>query len=527
MPSLAQRRRGFGPVKDRSCWTPRAIQPRMASDEPAIPINTLENQDFEYLPEVENVQQVLAADYVGQSVALDDVIQQHTEADISGRCYDGFDSTNQHMAIASIQSPCWSIIDTLIPKNDFISATDMQALSFHRAVFAPLKSTQDSSRSAHSLFLHRAFDRQMALHFLLAVSHSELAIHRGCGFYPPVESRLHFRRGFELFTTMKNSNTPMDHLNTMLSFLYMYIFWMRRDRLSPQRLHKLSRHVYSYAKKHSLEHVCSNEDLLFPLDHLLSGLIPMSDQVLLARILIYLYDRDGFCCFFGCGGYLANYINRSPVLRQAIWRVSRAPFLWPILDLNLADNSNTETNSGRVFDLYFELIVLHQQVNCLSQGLMADSCETGLKLRHCLKQIEQGNPFINDMKQNDQPQPLMACVTVTFFHALRIYLCRSTNHPFGSIPVHPDIQDSLSRLISAAYKTIATGAVQLLERFQWSLLIAGIETSDPVHLDWIKANISDASIRAVLHLILDEKTRLGGSISMQTIRGLVQRNCLG
>lgn len=121
----------------------------------------------------------------------------------------------------------------------------------------------------------------------------------------------------------------------------------------------------------------------------------------------------------------------------------------------------------------------------------------------------------------------MACVTVTFFHALRIYLCRSTNHPFGSIPVHPDIQDSLPRLISAAYKTIATGAVQLLERFQWSLLIAGIETSDPVHLDWIKANISDASIRAVLHLILDEKTRLGGSISMQTIRGLVQRNCLG
>lgn len=113
----------------------------------------------------------------------------------------------------------------------------------------------------------------------------------------------------------------------------------------------------------------------------------------------------------------------------------------------------------------------------------------------------------------------MTLVTVTFFYALQIYFYRSRNSAFGELPVPAKVQNALSELVSTAYYTVATGPVQLLERFQWALLIAGIETYDPVHQDWISTNIADPGMKCALQVTLDaKKTR---SISMRAIRQLV------
>lgn len=114
----------------------------------------------------------------------------------------------------------------------------------------------------------------------------------------------------------------------------------------------------------------------------------------------------------------------------------------------------------------------------------------------------------------------MALVTVTFFHALQIYFYRSRNSHFGERPVPSEIQWALRELVAAAYYTMATGPVQLLERFQWSLLIAGIETHDPVHLEWISRTISDPSMKHALHLVQEAKAV--SYISMQTLRQIVE-----
>jgi hypothetical protein len=113
----------------------------------------------------------------------------------------------------------------------------------------------------------------------------------------------------------------------------------------------------------------------------------------------------------------------------------------------------------------------------------------------------------------------MTLVTVSFYYALQIYFYRSQNPAFGKRPIPDKVQSALRKLISTAYYTVAAGPVQLLERFQWALLIAGIETNDPVHRDWITANIADNNMKCVLQLILDAKQTC--SISMQEIRQLV------
>ena len=113
----------------------------------------------------------------------------------------------------------------------------------------------------------------------------------------------------------------------------------------------------------------------------------------------------------------------------------------------------------------------------------------------------------------------MALVAVTIFHALEIYLVRSKDSAFGELPVPSEVQRALKDLLTTAYYTVATGPVQLLERFQWALLIAGIETHDPIHRDWISASISDPAIKGIFQLVLSAKGSSG--ITMQAVRRLV------
>lgn len=116
----------------------------------------------------------------------------------------------------------------------------------------------------------------------------------------------------------------------------------------------------------------------------------------------------------------------------------------------------------------------------------------------------------------------MAYVTATVFYALRVYLDRATTRGFGSTPVDPETQRAYHVLLKIAHKTVATGPVQLLERFQWALLVAGMETADAIHRDWIEDTISDPGMRDLLRIIQQEKARLGGVIHMSTVRRLIR-----
>jgi hypothetical protein len=113
----------------------------------------------------------------------------------------------------------------------------------------------------------------------------------------------------------------------------------------------------------------------------------------------------------------------------------------------------------------------------------------------------------------------MALVTVTFFHAIQLYFCRSRDSYFGQFPVTAEFHSILSELIAAAYYTVTAGSVQLLERFQWSLLIAGIESHDPIHVEWILKTISDPILRNVLSLV--KQKQRSHSVSMEGLRCII------
>uniref|UniRef100_A0A0D2YG44 Transcription factor domain-containing protein n=1 Tax=Fusarium oxysporum (strain Fo5176) TaxID=660025 RepID=A0A0D2YG44_FUSOF len=404
MQPLAERRRGLGPIKQREKWTPQTIVPKTddavsegsqsvtppaltPAGELQLPEGLPADMSFDVLP-VEN-EAASASPTNFPDIPPEDMINPITIPQYP------HDSSQ----LILYPTPSFDLL-SLFPSFSFTNPTepapsigsdDVQAMTFHSTVLAPMKSTRKAALSAHSIFLNFAVQNPMALHFLLAFSHSELAIHHGFSHRPPLESYLHFQNGSQLLSQALVTLSPTNHIAMMLSFLYLYMFWMRRDPLEVERLRELSISI-------------------------------------------------------------------------------------------LAQSS--------------ELAIL----------------EKGLEIRNKLDKI----------RESTQP-PLMALVAVTIFHALEIYLHRSRDTFFGETPVPADIERALQELVSAAYHTIPVGPVQLLERFQWALLIGGIETHDPVYRDWISASISDPVIKGVYNLVVSAKTLSAKGISMEAVRELVSK----
>lgn len=263
-----------------------------------------------------------------------------------------------------------------------ISRNDAEALTFHRMVFAPLKSARTTSQPAHSVFLNRAFKHHMALHFLLAVSHSELALYHGRGVLLPQESCMHFQRGSQLFIQALEPFVPVDHVCMMLSFLYMYMFWMRRDQLDPETLRELSTSILMYIKFHDLDELCASANV--PQTKTSST----SDQVLLSRIFTYIYDRDGFCGFFGWGGSFASYVNENHDKRRRIWGLSRTAFLWLGNEESLASRV-PEVQDAAIQDMYFHLIMIHHEINRYSQGTGEQALGLEMEIQRRLEWVRE------------------------------------------------------------------------------------------------------------------------------------------
>ncbi|KAF5685742.1 hypothetical protein FDENT_6077 [Fusarium denticulatum] len=495
MQPLAERRRGLGPIKQRERWTPPTIVPKTSDTgsegsqsvtPPALtPAGELQlseglsaDMSFDVLP-VES-EAASASPTTFPDIPPDDLINP-----IALPQYPQ-DASSQ---LILYPTPSFDIL-SLFPSFSFTNPTepapsigsdDVQAMTFHSTVLAPMKSTRKAALSAHSIFLNFAVQNPMALHFLLAFSHSELAIHHGFSHRPPLESYLHFQNGSQLLSQALVTLSPTNHVAMMLSFLYLYMFWMRRDPLEVERLRELSTSI-------------------------LAGSTGTSEPVTLSRILTYIYDRDVFCGFFGCGAAFAGYVSQKHETRQRIWLLSRMPILPDQTVTWFRSESLPETSQRRILDVYFSLITIQYEINVYSQSSELAVLGKWVEIRNKLDKIREEQNFLftlsRDCAQQSTKPPLMALVAVTIFHALEIYLHRSRDTFFGETPVPADIERALQELVSAAYHTIPVGPVQLLERFQWALLIGGIETHDPVYRDWISASISDPVIKGVYNLVL-------------------------
>jgi hypothetical protein len=118
----------------------------------------------------------------------------------------------------------------------------------------------------------------------------------------------------------------------------------------------------------------------------------------------------------------------------------------------------------------------------------------------------------------------MTLVTVAFYDATVIYFHRSRLSPFGALPVRQEVQEALSELFNIARLTVQPHSVQLLERFQWSMFIAGTETNDYGESKLIQQSLSDPVLKDILPIVQEMKEKNHGCIDIAALRLLFAYN---
>lgn len=219
--------------------------------------------------------------------------------------------------VASIISP--------IPAPNF-SLEDCHAISFLQHTFSKMKSIGGHDWSVHGIFFRHVMASEMAMHFLLAVSHHEMCLFKKSTKSFPPRARAHYKLGAQLLYQSMTKTSHFSHVNVSISFLYIYMFWMRSDELQPRWLEQLSMGVYNYCQGHGLlKTLCDSAPGDQPVDHNKTSKLETytSENVIVSRLRFYLYDRDTYCSLVSCGGALASFINQNSRARDLLWKRSK------------------------------------------------------------------------------------------------------------------------------------------------------------------------------------------------------------
>jgi exosome complex RNA-binding protein Csl4 len=90
---------------------------------------------------------------------------------------------------------------------------------------------------------------------------------------------------------------------------------------------------------------------------------------------------------------------------------------------------------------------------------------------------------------------------------------------FGSV-ASPSTKRALESLLTLAQRICTRGSPPKFEKFHWALFIAGIETNDLLHREWILGEITGVRLNLAIVKVLGVKDRTR-TISMATIRKLL------
>jgi hypothetical protein len=94
---------------------------------------------------------------------------------------------------------------------------------------------------------------------------------------------------------------------------------------------------------------------------------------------------------------------------------------------------------------------------------------------------------------------------VVLFNALKVYYFRARVGD-AELEAPPDIQKALMHILIIIRRTFASNGNELHDRLQWPLFLAGIETDDGFHSDWVLSRISKNRQKRVLEMVIQRQT---------------------
>jgi hypothetical protein len=407
-----------------------------------------------------------------------------------------------------------------LPASIESSGTVQFALHYYQTTLSLSNTTKDPIWSTSMVFLRLGSKRPLVMHLLLASSLKSLVTNQEVNNLPEMLAiaKHHFQMGAKLLVEELSNEVEPDHVNVMTAFWFLYLYRSRQANLNMGEMTQLSQNVGNYVRKHQLDRLCTDtytgsaSRTSVPLSH--------RKRSLLARLLIWIFYADVSFGFRYRGGSLAKYLSEDISRTAKVYETSKS-----VLHLHWgseypARQVDDDVQNAEVLEMLYRSFIVYQAVN----GLAEDTQIQGYgdeSIERRLIDIEENHSSIfvlaNSAEQERSRLWQNADWVVSLFYAIRIYYFRVKN-PDVHAPRPPVIEKALSSLIGIAYRTYSSGSSNLYRCPQWPLLIAGAETSDPIHRDWILKNMSPDIYKGALEKIIAAQEEIGGRIKMSLFR---------
>lgn len=112
-----------------------------------------------------------------------------------------------------------------------------------------------------------------------------------------------------------------------------------------------------------------------------------------------------------------------------------------------------------------------------------------------------------------------SAAAVAMFYAWKICYRRFTGEDEG-------VDSLLALLLKAAQRaTSATGTSASFLGLQWALLVAGAETKDPIHREWIMSKIVVAQYRSAFRTMSKMEAQTGTPVGVRNLGDILSGAC--
>ncbi|KAK0720292.1 hypothetical protein B0H67DRAFT_643566 [Lasiosphaeris hirsuta] len=415
---------------------------------------------------------------------------------------------------------------TNLPSLVTLTEAEHQALSYYQKEAGFGFGSKTPAWSTHAILMRTASKSAAVLHLLLAATFTEISRRDGATIFGNAEG--HRKLGRRLLEeTMASPQS--DPVEVMASFWFLYLYQRRRpakERMSYKELSKLMCDYIHNRRLYDMLSLTESEGDETPLVTVNQAWSP-DRRALLARLTVWLFWIDAQSCFQGEGGSMARLLAATSRGIHNLYEISRDALQLHWASQYPDDELIDDLKNASALELLHHTWAMVQEINEEVESLPLDP-EKSRDIKKRLEVLRRRYPISSVFRLSESASRvrdrLMANSdwAAANYYALCIYHFRCSlageNHGFFS--GSENIDAMVAGLLILTQKSLSTNDEGQLDRLQWPLFWAGIETTDQFKQTWILEKMSSHGLRDALEMIMLEQ-----SDGVRTNMGRVRQIC--
>lgn len=436
-------------------------------------------------------------------------------------------------------SPVLSTYNTPLPSSIVMDKHVHQALDHYSTTFSMTFTKKHPKWSTLGIIKVFASTEPMLMHLLLAVSLRDLCW-RGDDEELRSSTETHYRHGTQLLVEqMASPDKSTNHVSILISFWFLYLYKNKSVDVDVEFLKKLSRSVSEHVQRYNLDYV-GNMTVSDQSDTDKETKRPSmnaKDSSLIALMITCLYYQDIKYGFYHCGGKLAKYLNTNKQRLAQVYDLGRHAHILNWAEEYPMQEVVDDTQNYAMLKLNNELNIILEDMNKEFAFTRHDSAREAAYIKELDAIKIRFTPVFALVDSRDRPgysspspqdrSMMNADLSVAYYHAVRIYLFRCTLKDLDVETPH-QIRQSVDNILSIALAMFSGNGISyssnlskedtLFHRIEWPLFIAGVETKDSIHQDWIRQKLGERNTTVALERVLREQRSTGLRVGVETMR---------